>query len=59
MILTKEVVDKALLINYGYTLFVVYIVWILVIGLLYFPSKKYMLYKASNKDKWWLSYLLF
>ncbi|MEL0457086.1 heparan-alpha-glucosaminide N-acetyltransferase domain-containing protein [Flavobacteriaceae bacterium SZ-1-7] len=57
MIITAEVFDNALLINYGYSLFVVYLVWIGVIVFLYFPSKKYMIYKANNKDKWWLSYL--
>ena len=41
----------------GYSLFTVYIVWIIIIVLLYFPSKKYMTYKANNKNKWWLSYL--
>ncbi|PIA77952.1 hypothetical protein BFR04_06885 [Gaetbulibacter sp. 4G1] len=43
--------------GYGYSLFTVYLIWIGVIALLYFPSKKYMIYKANNKDKWWLSYL--
>ncbi len=43
--------------GYGYSLLIVYIVWIGVIAILYFPSKKYMIYKANNKDKWWLSYL--
>ncbi|WP_034041014.1 DUF1624 domain-containing protein [Wocania ichthyoenteri] len=57
MILTAEVFQNAKLINYGYSLFVVYMVWIGIIALLYFPSKKYMIYKATNKDKWWLSYL--
>ena len=57
MVLTKEVFANADLVNYGYSLFVVYMVWIGVITLLYFPSKKYMIYKANNKDKWWLSYL--
>ncbi len=57
MILTKEVFSNAKLINYGYSLFVVYMVWIGIIALLYFPSKRYMIYKANNKDKWWLSYL--
>ncbi len=57
MILTKEAFSNAKLVNYGYSLFVVYMVWIGVITLLYFPSKKYMTYKANNKDKWWLSYL--
>lgn len=57
MILTKDVFLNQKLINYGYSLFVVYTVWIAVIALLYYPSKKYMIYKANNKDKWWLSYL--
>jgi uncharacterized membrane protein len=57
MILTAEVFQNANLINYGYSLMVVYMVWAGVIILLYFPSKKYMVYKATNKDKWWLSYL--
>lgn len=43
--------------NYGYSLFIVYLVWITVIILLYPLCKKYMIYKATNKDKWWLSYL--
>lgn len=57
MILTNEAFRDAKLINYGYSLFTVYMVWIGVIVLLYYPSKKYMIYKAHNKDKWWLSYL--
>ena len=57
MILTKEVFTSGVLANYGYSLPIVYLIWGLVIALLYFPSKKYMIYKANNKDKWWLSYL--
>lgn len=57
MILTKDVFINEKLLDYGYSLFVVYIVWVFVITLLYFPSKTYMHYKANNKDKWWLSYL--
>lgn len=57
MILNKDVFLNAKLINYGYPLFVVYMVWIGIIALLYIPSKKYMIYKANNKGKWWLSYL--
>ncbi len=57
MIITVDVFNNAKLLDYGYSLFVVYLVWIGVIALLYFPSKKYMIYKANNKDKWWLSYL--
>ncbi|MEZ4793036.1 MAG: heparan-alpha-glucosaminide N-acetyltransferase domain-containing protein [Gelidibacter sp.] len=45
------------LITYGYSLFVVYCVWIGIVLLLYPFCKKYMVYKANNKDKWWLSYL--
>ncbi|TXG39179.1 DUF1624 domain-containing protein [Seonamhaeicola maritimus] len=41
----------------GYSLFVVYVMWIFIVTLLYFPSKKYMIYKTNNKKKWWLSYL--
>ena len=57
MILTKDVFSSGRLINYGYSLFVVYAVWVGIISLLYFPCRKYMIYKANNKDKWWLSYL--
>jgi uncharacterized membrane protein len=41
----------------GFDLWVTYIVWLLVIILLYPICKKYMIYKANNKEKWWLSYL--
>ena len=57
MIITADVFANTKLIDYGYSLFVVYLIWIGVIALLYYPSKKYMIYKANNKDKWWLSYL--
>ena len=57
MILTKDVFTNARLINYGYSLSIVYLVWVGVVLLLYYPCKKYMIYKANNKDKWWLSYL--
>jgi uncharacterized membrane protein len=43
--------------DYGYSLPMVYLVWVGVVLLLYPLSKKYMIYKANNKDKWWLSYL--
>ncbi|GAA3599092.1 heparan-alpha-glucosaminide N-acetyltransferase domain-containing protein [Flavivirga amylovorans] len=57
LILSSNAFSNPNLANYGYSLFVVYLVWIGVIALLYFPSKKYMIYKANNKDTWWLSYL--
>jgi hypothetical protein len=43
--------------DYGYSLPMVYLVWVGVVLLLYPLSKKYMIYKANNKEKWWLSYL--
>ncbi|MCB2220877.1 MAG: DUF1624 domain-containing protein [Bacteroidetes bacterium] len=45
------------LLDYGYPLSVVYAIWIGVVLLLYPFSKKYMIYKAKNRNKWWLSYL--
>lgn len=57
MILTADVFENAKLKDYGYSLLVVYMVWFGVIAFLYIPCKKYMIYKANNKDKWWLSYL--
>jgi uncharacterized membrane protein len=57
MILTADGFLNENLISYGYSLPIVYLVWISVVLLLYPLSKKYMIYKANNKDKWWLSYL--
>jgi len=57
MILSADVFANAKLINYGYSLLTVYVVWLILILLLYPLCKKYMIYKANNRDKWWLSYL--
>lgn len=57
MILGAESFLSQNLLTYGYSLFVVYVVWICVILMLYPLCKKYMIYKANNRDKWWLSYL--
>jgi uncharacterized membrane protein len=57
MIFTGSDFLQAKLVNYGYPLYIVYTVWIGIVLLLYPISKKYMIYKAKNKDKWWLSYL--
>lgn len=57
MVLTAKSFSQENLATYGYSLVVVYLVWIGIVLLLYPVSKKYMLYKAHNKDKWWLSYL--
>ena len=43
--------------NSGYSLWVVYLVWIGVILILYFPCKWYGRYKAGHPEKRWLSYL--
>lgn len=57
MIVTGKSFMNETLKTYGYSLFIVYVVWISVVLLLYPLCKKYMTYKANNKDKWWLSYL--
>ena len=57
MIITSSVFMNSTLIDYGYSLWIVYLIWAGVIILLYPISKRYMNYKANNKDKWWLSYL--
>ncbi|MCA0933410.1 heparan-alpha-glucosaminide N-acetyltransferase domain-containing protein [Lutimonas saemankumensis] len=45
------------MVNYGYSLGVVYLVWVLIVGILYPLCHKYMRYKLGNPKKWWLSYL--
>lgn len=41
---------------FGYPLWVVYLIWILVIALLYLPCRWFANYKRSHQQ-WWLSYL--
>jgi uncharacterized membrane protein len=43
--------------GYGFSLTVVYLVWIILILGLYPLCKWYDRYKTKNKSKWWLSYL--
>lgn len=57
MILTGEVLGNHELDTYGYPMWGVYIVWVVTVFLLYPVCTKYMVYKATHKDKWWLSYL--
>ncbi|HEX4850041.1 MAG TPA: hypothetical protein VFV08_04500, partial [Puia sp.] len=58
MILTTWVSENAHLKGFGYSLFVVYLVWILVILLLYPVCKWYDQYKRTHVAKQkWLSYL--
>jgi len=41
---------------FGYPLWVVYLVWLVVIGSLYYPCKWFSNYKKTHRQ-WWLSYL--
>jgi hypothetical protein len=43
--------------GYGYSLGVVYLVWIGIVVSVYPLCKWYDKYKTSHKEKWWLSYL--
>lgn len=43
--------------GYGFPLFVVYLVWIVVVLVLYPLCKWYDNYKSTHKENWWLSYL--
>jgi uncharacterized membrane protein len=43
--------------GFGFNLFIVYLIWILVIAILYPLCKYFDTYKQNNKGKWWLSYL--
>lgn len=42
--------------NFGFSLGIVYLIWVLVLVLCYFPSRWYNNYKSTHK-KWWLSYI--
>lgn len=42
--------------NFGFSLGIVYLIWISVLMLCYFPSRWYNNYKSTHK-KWWLSYI--
>ncbi len=48
---------KFLIPGEGYSLWVVYAVWIAVVAVLYPLCKWYDTYKTNHKEKWWLSYL--
>jgi hypothetical protein len=41
----------------GYSLGIVYLVWIAVVAILYPLCKWYDTYKMNHREKWWLSYL--
>ena len=43
--------------NDGYSLFIVYVVWISVVIALYPLCKRFNNYKTNHREKWWLGYL--
>lgn len=57
MIFNTWVTDSPNLVGYGFSLWVVYAVWIGVVIILYPLCKWYDAYKAAQRSKWWLSYL--
>jgi len=57
MIITPTILFDDVLATYGYPLWVVYAVWVVVVLLLYPLCSWYGSYRARNRDKWWLSYL--
>jgi uncharacterized membrane protein len=56
-IMTGEFFGNETLSNFGYNLYVVYLIWILVIIIMFPLCKWYNTYKTNNRNKWWLSYL--
>lgn len=57
MVLTADAFLSAKLADYGFTLPVVYLVWMGVTAALYPFCKRYNSYKSANRSKRWLSYL--
>jgi len=57
MTFTTWITDSPNLKGYGFGLGVVYLVWIVVVLGLYPACLWYERYKATHKEKWWLSYL--
>ena len=43
--------------NFGFDLYVVYLIWVLVVALLFPWCRWYNEYRAANREKWWLKYL--
>jgi uncharacterized membrane protein len=57
MVFNVWVTDSPALKGYGFSLGVVYLVWIAVVMLLFPLCLWYEAYKTKHKEKWWLSYL--
>lgn len=43
-------------ISFGYSLLIVYLIWLLIVVILYFPCRWFSDYKKTHRQ-WWLSYL--
>ncbi|MFT6880019.1 MAG: putative membrane protein [Arcticibacterium sp.] len=57
MIIDFFVVLQPELKGYGFNLWIVYLIWVLLIVGLYPLCQRYDRYKSNNRDKWWLCYL--
>lgn len=57
MVLTTWVTANPQLQGYGYSLWVVYAIWIAVLVVLYPFCSRYDDYKKAHREKWWLSYV--
>jgi uncharacterized membrane protein len=57
MVFNTWVTNSPNLVGYGFSLWVVYLVWIAVVVMLYPLCKWYDTYKAAQRSKWWLSYV--
>jgi uncharacterized membrane protein len=56
-IVTKPIWFDTTFKGYGFSLGVVYLLWIVVVIMLYPLCRMYDRYKRAHKEKWWLSYL--
>jgi uncharacterized membrane protein len=56
-IITKPIWFDTAFRGYGFSLGVVYLLWLLVVVALYPLCRSYDRYKRAHKEKWWLSYL--
>lgn len=57
LVLPDWIIETPGMRGYGFNLAIVYLVWLGVIAIIYPLCKQYDKYKASHREKWWLSYL--
>jgi len=57
MVFNTWVTDSPNLRGYGFSLWVVYLVWIVIVLVLFPLCLWYDRYKTNHREKWWLSYL--